>query len=70
MAQKTVLVHSRADVVFTQGPDGGLRGWMVVGGGEFVELDRQQFAVALEGAPARALLADELDAPATKARAK
>ena len=57
MAQRTVAVQSRADVLYTMSDTGNLRAWIVLVDGSMVELTRSEMMSALDGDKARAALA-------------
>lgn len=57
MAQRTVAVQSRGDVFYTQTESGDLRGWIVLADGRITELTRSEMLGALDGARARAAIA-------------
>lgn len=57
MAQRTVAVQSRADVLYTMSDAGNLRAWIVLVDGSMVELTRSEMMSALDGDKARAALA-------------
>jgi hypothetical protein len=57
VAQRTVAVQSRADVLYTMSDGGNLRAWIVLADGSMVELTRSEMMSALDGDKARAALA-------------
>jgi len=57
VAQRTVAVQSRGDVFYTQTESGDLRGWIVLADGRITELTRSEMLGALDGARARAAIA-------------
>ena len=57
MAQRTVAVQSRGDVFYTETQTGNLRGWIVLADGRITELTRSEMLGALDGARARAAIA-------------
>lgn len=57
MAQRTVAVQSRGDVLYAMSDSGQLRAWIVLGDGSMVELTRSEMMSALDGEKARSALA-------------
>jgi len=57
VAQRTVAVQSRGDVFYTETQTGNLRGWIVLADGTIAELTRSEMLGALDGARARAAIA-------------